>query len=176
MSEEQKKPNSLETMKKNVRRLTKMIGKANERNDFGEVTNLRNQRSGILKKLAELNVHYWIEEGKSKFGTIDEFEDFYSNPENAKKTKLSILAGNYVASWNDLNNRHDTFTAMEADKVKETVLGEMAKSLKKLEKVINQLHKKIGKKEIDFKAVREKKNNDGTDGIDWSSLMDNKDE
>lgn len=175
MSEEKKKPNSIDAMKKSVKRLTKLIGQASERNDFGEASNLRNQRLGLLKKLGEVNIYYWIEDGKSKFGSQDEFEEYHSDPEKAEKAKMSIAAANYIAAWTEINGRHETFTALKPEDVKAKVLEELAKELEKIEKVINKLHEKVGKKAIDFKAVRENKAKDGTDGIDWSSLLDEKD-
>ena len=162
-----------QSLKKNIRRLTKEIGVARKSHDYNQVTNARAQRAAFIKQLMEeYQVFFWIEGGKSIFGTQEEAETHYSNPEEKKKVAVARAVAELFQGRDYLKKRMKGFEEMAPDKLKEEVLKEIGDQTKRVEGNIHELQEAVGETKMDFVEVDKVKDGDDfLDGIDMSSLM-----
>lgn len=153
-------------LKRRVRRLTKRIGMAKKDTDIGEIDNLRGQRNAFLKELAEkFDIYYWVDtEGKSCFGSLLQQREFYeNNPEAVKTLQGTQAMSELFLGRRKLMDRQKKIESMKSDEVKDFVTREMVDEKARLEKLINDIAKEIGEKEVEFDKLDE---DDPLDGID----------
>jgi len=160
-------------LRKNIRHYTKQIGLALKAYDHKDVSNLRLQRGKFMKALAEEFDEYFFvnKEGKSCFGTLEEAQEHYQDPDNRKKVAVAGAVSEVYQGREYLRQRYKTLNDMTPEKAQESVLGEISEQMKRMEKIINELLEDVGKPPIDFDEADASKDDDFLDGIDMSSLL-----
>lgn len=160
-------------LKKRIRTLTKRIGEAGRSGDHNEVENLRQQRSNFIGQLIdEFDLYYWIVDGKSKFGTQEEVNEHYEEPENRKKLAIAGALTDLFQGRAILKRRFDQFGKLDAEEAKQLVLSEIADQLLRVEKTIHDFEEESDKEKTDFNQLDENQDDgdDFLDGIDLTSL------
>ena len=160
-------------IRRNIRRLTKLIGEAKRASDFNEVENLRNQRGNWQRQLVEeFEEMFVVKNGKTEFLPIEEAVEFYQNEDNKKRIAASNALNQLLQAREQLKKRHQAISDDPPETVKKKILNEVVDELGRVESIIQDLNKQAGNDKIDFDAIdknREEKD-DLLDGIDMSSL------
>lgn len=166
-----------EFLEKRVRKLTKEIGAAKKANERMDLDNFRTQRNAFLNQLAEeFDSYFWIAEGKSQFGSKEQMEEHYQDPEERKKVRGASIVSDLFAGRTMVKERIEKFATMDGPKLKKLVLDELTHEADRLETAINKIQDEIKEVPIDFEQVdknRESTKND-LEGIDLTSLEDKK--
>lgn len=163
-----------ETLRKSIKRLTKKIGQALKTNDHNEAKNLRTQRGGFIKQLAEeFDEYFYIgEDGKSTFSDLADAQEHYSDPETKKRMAITEALTEIFQGRKYLCGRKADFNSKTDAEVKAQVLKETTDQIGRMEGTLNELRKEIGKDPLDFDAVDASNDSDDLEGIDLSSLLD----
>jgi len=162
------------SLQKSIRRLTKKIGQALSANDHNEAKNLRSQRGGFIKQLAEeFDEYFYIgENGKSTFSGFEEAKEYYEDPENKKRMAISDALTELFQGREYLRNRTIDLSGKTEAEVKKQIMQEMTDQMGRMEASLNELRKEVGKPPLDFGEIDANKDNDDLKGIDFSSLLD----
>lgn len=166
MNEERKKE-----LRRNIRRLTKLIGEAKKANDFNEIDNIRRQRGDCVKQLVEeFDEAFIIENGKTIFLPIEEAVEHHERPDVQKKVVLANAVNDVCQQRKSVKARYDQLSAMASDELKAFILKETIAHLKNIESMIDSIKKELGETPINWNEI-DKKDDDFMKGIDTSSLM-----
>jgi len=152
-------------LKKRIRRLTKRISTAKQNQDLGEVSNLRTQRANFAKQLADEHEEYFfISEGKSTFGSMEEMQEHYQDPANLRKVQGAVSVEQLIEARRSIASKLHQIDGMEPTKAKELILKELREEQTKVEKMANKINKEIDEPEIDFSKLED--DDDDLEGID----------
>jgi hypothetical protein len=161
-------------LKKAIRRLTKRIGEARKASDFNEVENLRLQRGSFVKQLIdEFEQGFRVVNGKTEFLPLEDAIEHFRDPKVRRKVGVANATNDLLQARVQLQKRLQRLDEMDADKVKEELLGQVEREITKVERVIADINEQVGNEPIDFDEIDKKRlgDDDYLDGIDMSSLL-----
>jgi hypothetical protein len=159
-------------LRNNIRRHTKRIGQALKAYDHNEVSNLRTQRGAFIKTLIEeFNEYFIIQNGKSRFVSLEEATTHYEDPENKKSLAVAQAVSEMYQGREFLRDRYKTLHDLTPEDAQEKVLREVSEQMERMEKMMNALLADVGRPTIDFNDADASKDTDFLDGIDMSSLL-----
>lgn len=157
-------------LQKMCRKLTKQIGEALKTNDYNGVAHLRERRAKFSQQLIdEFDMYFYISDGKSTFGGLEDAQEHYAIPENRRAVAHAEALIEMFQGRDLLKTRLDTYGAMSADELKAATIKDLSDNLQRVEDGINDLRGQHGKPALDFNEVDAKKD-DFLDGIDLDSL------
>ncbi len=160
----------VEYLQKMCRSLTKQVGEALEADDHNEAAHLRERRSKFSQQLIdEFDIYFYVADGKSTFGGIEDAQEHYQKPENRRAVAHAEALTEMFQGRELLKTRLERYEAMTADELKAATIKDLTDNLQRVEDGINDLRERNGKPALDFDKVDTKK--DGfLDGIDLDSL------
>ncbi len=159
-----------------IRSLTKQIGEARRAHRREELSNLRAQRNGFARQLAEeFDTYFVIRNGSTFFVSQEEMMEHYSDPEERKKVRGSNIVSQLFEQRQWYKRKLDWVKSSSDEDLREYLETTFEKQMKGREAAIHDVQGQIGEEPMDFDVIDARAAQDAEllDGIDLSSLLDN---